>query len=286
MEFPNREMPDPTPLTRTRFKPSERIVMNRIQRPNAFLVILTLAIAGCASASNEPPPPPPDRTFTYEFPVVDILDGSENLVTLGSVRISLAPRQFDIRTADQCEYSRAPATLGDLLFGSGSSAPAGVDPATHTVVQEVRYSAPSVYPNRIAFVATVTNQLERVFRGQGSVVQFAVGGRTVSADAVDYRQFTNAIIPPNAELQVSIGGPTLHSIGSENTMAINIYDIVADTDEAGNVTQRGNAEWYFTVQREAREQTVQGQRSRVWIPNTQLRSVPTDGTLVSCVPEP
>ncbi len=245
------------------------------------LVATALLLSGCATAAVEPPPPPPDRTFQYDFPVVDVLEESTNLVTLGGVRISLAPRSFEVGTVNRCEYRRARTSLSDIL--RGASMPAGVSADTHTEVEEVRYRSPTVSPNRISLVATVTNQLDRVFRGQGSVVQFAIGGRAVSADAVNYSQFLNAIIPPNGEVQVRLEGPPLSSVGESSTIAVNIYDIMSNVDEAGNVTQRDNAEWFFAVRRESREHVSSGERSRQWVPNARIRQVPLDGSLVPCV---
>jgi hypothetical protein len=245
------------------------------------VLLLLAVIAGCATTASEPLPPPEDRTFTYEMPLIEPLEQTEELLTMGGVRISLAPQEIQVSERDYCQYEEIRASLRDLI--NLDLPPSGVTRETHSEFHEVRYRRPVVTTSSISFTATVTNQLERVFRGQGSVFQFSVGGRAIASDNVNYQQFLNAIIPPNGETQVSIRGPTLSSIGDDNTIAVNIYDIMVDTDEAGNVTQRDNAEWYYRVVREPREATVSGERHRVWIPNNEAAGIPTGESLVSCV---
>lgn len=172
--------------------------------------------------------------------------------------------------------------MRSLLSLDVSVPPDGASRETHAEYEEVRYQRPVVTQNSVDFLTTITNQMDRVFRGSGSVFQFAIGGRQVASDNVNYQAFQNAIVTPGSETQVNIRGPGLNSLSHDSTLAINIFDIVAAVDEAGNVTQRENAEWLFRVIREEREVTVPGDRRTVWIPHQRAQGI-SEGSLIPCI---
>ena len=216
------------------------------------------------------------------MPLTEPLPQIEELATLEGVHVSLAPRSFDLQERPYCEYREIAPSLRSLLSLETSLPPDGVSRETHREFEEVRYMRPELSSDQVEFLVTVTNRMERVFRGQGAVFQFAVDGRVVASDAVNYQRFLNAIVPPGGETQLQVRGPSLSSIGDDTTLALNIYDIMAETDEAGNVTRRDNAEWFFRIVRDPRQVTAPGERSPVWIPNGRASTL-EEGSLMPCV---
>ena len=103
-----------------------------------------------------------------------------------------------------------------------------------------------VAPSKLAFTIRINNKLNRVFRGQGSVVQINVDGKMLSFDRVDYQQFINGIVPPRNEAAVSISADALSQLPDKGTIGIYLYDVITATDVAGNTTEKQNYEWFFS----------------------------------------
>jgi hypothetical protein len=118
-------------------------------------------------------------------------------------------------------------------------------------------STPSLQasPNRLQFTVRINNKLSRVFRGQGSVVQFNVGGQLIPFGSIDYKEFINGIVPPRNETELKIFGPTLDMLPDKGTIGIFLYDVVTATDVAGNTTAKQNYEWYFNYTMETVQQS-------------------------------
>jgi hypothetical protein len=52
--------------------------------------------------------------------------------------------------------------------------------------------------DRLVLHLHLTNNLPRVFRGAGALIQFNIAGKAVPVDSNGYGDFLNAIIPPRS----------------------------------------------------------------------------------------
>ena len=105
----------------------------------------------------------------------------------------------------------------------------------------------AVTPDKLLFRIHLTNQMPRVFRGAGAVVQFIVAGKTQGVEQRLYADFINALVPPRSEEEIEIYGPPIETLKNGATIGLLIYDVVTAVDSVGNATERSNFEWFFNV---------------------------------------
>jgi len=113
-----------------------------------------------------------------------------------------------------------------------------------------------IKPDHLVFHVHISNQLPRVFRGSGIAVQFNIAGKVTSVDPSGYGDLVNVIIPPRSEQEITIIGPEVAKIPSPCTVGLFLYDVVTKMDQAGNITDKQNFEWYFSYQTQATEKEV------------------------------
>jgi hypothetical protein len=121
-----------------------------------------------------------------------------------------------------------------------------------------------VVPERLEFIVKVNNKLPRVFRGAGIVVQFNVGGKLQAVEQQGYADLTNSIIPPRTEQEIKIYGPLLSSVPDQTTIGLFLYDVVSNTDQAGNITQKNNFEWFYTYATEPKQIAGEIHKTEGW----------------------
>ncbi len=122
----------------------------------------------------------------------------------------------------------------------------------------------AVTPERLKVTLKVVNQLSRVFRGAGTVIQFTVAGKTWASKQEDYAEFTNVIIPPRGEQQIELYGPPMDSMPPTGNLGIFLYDVVTKTDAAGNITDKQNYEWYYNYGLQTKEEKGMIEVSKGW----------------------
>jgi hypothetical protein len=218
--------------------------MRSCARPGLIAVVATaiLFAQGCQVAPPEPPPQP--IPVTGKKPVFTAIDTEKNAETQvkGGIKISIAPVAYDA----VAEVAKSePIVLGDQVTQEFDYAN-GIE--RRTPVQVIQYTASpvmTVKPKELRFTIKVNNQLSRVFRGQGIVVQFNVNNKLQSVAQVGYQDLQNMIVPPRGEADVEIYGPLVSTIPENATIGLYIYDVVTKTDAAGNVTEKQNFEWFY-----------------------------------------
>jgi hypothetical protein len=226
-----------------------------------FFTAATAALfAGCATAPPQPSAPQTTQIRCL-IPKIEALPETKESQDKGGLVIAVVPAIYKTSVALKTTVAQIPADLGVQISLIGQ------DVKNKVYVQEV--STPSLKPKpaRLEFTVRINNKLDRVFRGQGSVVQFNVGGKLIPFGSVDYKDFINGIVPPRNESEVKIYGPSLDSFGNglpeKGTIGIFLYDVVTATDVAGNTTAKQNYEWYFSysmneVQEAAEVKTKRG----------------------------
>lgn len=166
----------------------------------------------------------------------------------GGVEITIVPATYETTLKERVITRQTPPPPLVILVNSQNK---GV------YVEQTRTPYLEPTPKRLKFTIRVNNKLSRVFRGQGSVVQFNIGGKLVPFDHVDYKEFLNGIVPPRNETEFAVYGPPLDMLPEKGTIGIFLYDVVTATDVAGNVTEKQNYEWYFNCEMKRVEQSGQ-----------------------------
>jgi hypothetical protein len=214
------------------------------------VLILAVVLTGCQTG---PAPGPQLTQISCKVPTVTALPETKEAQEKGGVEIAVVPTTYK-----SVKKVRTTITQADPPFAALILAPSG-SAANQVYVRESSIPYLEAQPGRLQFTVRVNNKLSRVFRGQGAVVQFNVGGKLVPFDRVDYKEFLNGIVPPRNETEFTIYGPTFDLLPDSGTIGIFLYDVVTATDVAGNVTEKQNYEWYFSYTTKTEEQSAEMQ---------------------------
>jgi hypothetical protein len=206
------------------------------------LVLLTGAV-GCATA---PPPPPSAITMTCRYPVFSPLPQTKELQRKGGVSVTLAVAPFQCVQQVEKTYAHKGPTLAETALGRKNG---------HRVTTSTPRLVPA--PERLKVTLRVTNHIEHVVRGAGTLIQFQIAGKNYAAKAEDFAEFTNMILPPHGEQTVDLYGPQVDTLPPQATLAIIISDLVTKTDDAGNPTSRDHFEWFYNYEMQAKAEAGQ-----------------------------
>ena len=221
---------------------------------HSVVVSIVVLVAGCVMPPTQPQAPTPTVAISAKVPVIVALAETSEAQEKGGVEIAVVPVAYQAIKKETTTLKQVPASIGET-FGA-ALATAG-HAQNVVVVERTTESHLVVNPPRLAFTVRINNKLNRVFRGQGSVVQINVDGNMLSFDRVDYRQFINGIVPPLNEASVSISADALSQLPEKGTIGIFLYDVVTATDVAGNTTEKQNYKWYFSYTTKAVEERAE-----------------------------
>lgn len=192
--------------------------------------VLAGLLCGCAT-NPTPPAPSPVRTITARLPTFAPLAETKELQAKGGIQISAAPVAYQlVRSGKRAEQLAQPSFLEKLGGPNGWQ--------YMRFVERSYWSELEVQPGQMRFIITINNQLPRVFRGAGTVVQFNVAGKLIPVEQEGYAALTNIIVPPRTQQQVEIFGPPLSAVPDQTTVGLFLYDVVTKTDAAGNISER------------------------------------------------
>ncbi|MCB9913494.1 MAG: hypothetical protein H6827_10890 [Planctomycetes bacterium] len=226
--------------------------MNQAQG-SAIAAVAILVMTGCETTSVPSAP----LSALQRVKVPEIVATSDTQVTQGdSIKISVIPVTYTARVVRQVSYelAKVPPIVWDV-------------PANSVYVQETVAHSLEIEPEYLRFLVKINNQLDRSFRGAGMVVQFNVEGRLIDVGQLNYLELQNLIVPPRSEKEVAIYGPSPTTLTHNAAIGVMFYDVVADTDDAGNVTKRENYEWVFESSLKEVQQSVPATtRTKKWIP--------------------
>lgn len=193
-------------------------------------------------APNEPPPPTIVK-LSAAVPSFAALAESPQSQTKGGLRITLAPEAYKAQESwtEQSREVPPPSKFGLVL-----------QPAPNAVyVEKIRTPTLAISPDVLVFHVHLNNGLPRVFRGSGIAVQFNIAGKVVTSEPAGYGDLINIILPPRSEQEITILGPKISVVPAPSTVGVFFYDVVTGIDQAGNVTEKQNFEWYFSFQTQA-----------------------------------
>lgn len=225
-------------------------------------VVASILSLACATT------PPPQMTVGTRLTDVEGVGRTPATQTNGGVTITVAPVAFDTTRRTVCSYERA----GPSVF---QSVPDDVSEETHTRLEEETFQVLSAQPTELTFLLTIRNQMDRVFRGSGAVVQFTADEKVQAVEQANYRNLLDALIPPGNERQIRIRGPSIDALSDGSTVGVQLFDVVTAIDSAGNVVSRDNFEWHFTIQNETIRQTLETIDSRrtFWAPDARAEAL-------------
>ncbi len=208
--------------------------------PRRFVSSLTLPglcllLSGCQNT----PPPPVSNSLPYSLPILTPVEADKQDQVKDGIRVSVAGYTYEPKLTYQRQYRRVPQ-----IIVVGGSYP----------VEVREMPSVEVTPKEVRFKVKIYNNLERVLRLAGTVVSFQAGGKTLVVPKSHYDDFLNGIILPRQEGEYEISGPDVSALPGNATIAFFLYDIITETDAAGNPTRRSNFEFFYTLSHEAKTQ--------------------------------
>ena len=206
-----------------------------------FAVLITigpvLTLSGCAGLMETEPAPPQTTTVSYNMPSMVNAEPDKQLQKKSGLMMSATPNTFNAEKKTNAKYREASSFLVDISDGKY--------PYEKKLIPYYE-----IVPKNISFKVKVTNQMTHILKLAGAVVTLNVGGKMINLDKSAYQSFLDGIILPSQEAEFNILGPSIETLTSPSTIGLTIYDIVTQTDAAGNATERATFEWYFQYKTE------------------------------------
>jgi len=231
-------------------------------------VVFLCALTACAPIQVVEKPNP-TVTVRCVYPVITPLAETKELQNKGGINISLAPNTFEcadsvVRTAREVprnifDYNETYSLVSYINAGAGGK------PEDYKLMETTSNPVYTTKPDRVAFRVKINNQMPRVFRGAGTVVLYNFAGKNASVNSQDYAELSNVIVPPRTEAEITIYGPPFKDIPENTKLWISLYDVVTKTDNAGNIVEKQNFEWYYNYQTQAKEATREVATTRDWV---------------------
>ena len=211
-----------------------------------------LLLTGCQTPQSSPPQ---TTQIQCTIPKIDVIADKVNQQTQskGGLDITVVPALYKGVRADKTTIRQVQPNFGEVMLMNNQ---------TQVVVEQDAIPQLKAAPSRVEFTVKIHNQLNRVFHGQGAVVQFNVDGKLIPFNNTDYKEFSGGIVPPLNDADLKIDGPPLDMLKDKGTISIFFYDVVTATDVAGNTTEKQNYTWDFSYTMQAVTDTGGVQRSR------------------------
>lgn len=234
-----------------------------------LLTIIFLGALGACAPIQVVEKPKPVVTVRCVYPVITPLADTKELQKKGGINISFAPNNFECVDSVERTSKEIPRNTFDFnetySLISFINAGAGGKPENYKLMETTSTPVYAVKPNKVAFRIKINNQMPRVFRGAGTVVLYNFGGKNMSVNSQDYADLSNIIVPPRTEQEITIYGPSLQTIPENTTLGIFFYDVVTKTDNAGNIVEKQNFEWYYKYQTLIKEAAREIVTTRDWV---------------------
>ena len=221
--------------------------------------MILCAAPGGAQKKDKAAEPSPLQTVSAKLPSLAVLPETLQVQDKGGVKITVGPVQYTLK--EETLTTNRAAQPG---FKEGLLAPA---PRQNYIFVERTYTPRIVVlPHELRFQIHISNQLPRVFHGNGIAVLFNVAGKNQAIDPHGYASLVQLIVPPRGEEEVEIVGPDLATLPDHTTVGLFLYDVVTNTDAAGNTTEKQNFEWYFSYRVQLTDKELAAPSTqRLWV---------------------
>lgn len=211
----------------------------RLQRSLLLFVFLIVFFYACfEEATYVSTSIPMTIDQTYVLPIFQPLEKTSLSQAKGGIRITITPVDYTVDKMKIIEEEEAEPPL------------ISIRPKYATKYVKVTEYYKLIYsPENVLFKLTINNTLSRVFRGSGSVVQLNWCNKIIDTK---YDELSNLILPPGGIAEINIFGPPVSDwlnirCLNNNIIGIYIYDVITQIDQAGNIKEKQNFEWYFKV---------------------------------------
>jgi len=220
-----------------------------------------IMLTGCVTQQASPPQ---TVNLTCSLPKIDVIADNVNKQTQskGGLDITVVPAIYKTVRSDRTTVTQVEADAGTQIGLGLVGGLTGQSTQGKVYVEQVTTPLLMVEPSRLVFTIKIHNQLNRVFHGQGAVVQFNVDGKLIPFNNTDYKEFSGGIVPPLNDGDIAIYGPPLESLKDKGTITIFLYDVVTATDVAGNTTEKQNYTWDFSYTMQNATATGELKKSR------------------------
>lgn len=219
---------------------------------------IALSFSSVGYAGKKKPDSAPTTTkLSIKLPTMAPLPETEQSQDKGGLKITIAPVSYAAKEESVASVRQTSPSFKETLLMTHLQ--------TDVFIERTYAPVLKVDPDRLRFQVHISNQLSRVFRGSGIAVQFSVAGKTVAIDPSGYGELVNTIIPPRGEQTIEVIGPEVAAIPDTTTVGLFLYDVVTNTDAAGNTTAKQNFEWYFSYRTQEITKEVQvSPPERMW----------------------
>src|SRR5690606_24033037 len=145
------------------------------------------------------------------------------------------------------------------LRGSRSAKPSckHADRKIYEIWSEKKYS---VTPDLITFTVTATNHTDHVLRLAGAVPRLNIDSLQVSIAQEGLSQMGNSVLVPNDTVTFSLVGPKWDESKEKAVIDFQIFDVVVESDAAGNPTAKEHFKW--TYQAKVENKTVEIKKTK------------------------
>ena len=230
--------------------------------PFLLLLISATMLTSCVT---EQASPPQQTEIKCRIPKIDVIADKVNTETQskGGLDITVVPAIYKGVRVDKTTTTQVQPDMLTVVFNQPNT----------VYVEQVTTSELKPQPTRLVFTVKIHNQLNRVFHGQGAVVQFNVDGKLIPFNNTDYKEFSGGIVPPLNDGNLEIKGPPLDTLQDKGTITIFLYDVVTATDAAGNTTEKQNYTWDFSYAMQEVKDTGELRRTRLHMDINQYQQI-------------
>jgi len=222
--------------------------MKELKLTNVAVLITiccSLLFVSCGLPPVETTPAKPTPLVSL-VPILEPLPETKLKQTKGGVEITVFPVQYSTTIKQNQTANQIDPPLFALI-PRGATRYYEVD--TKPVI--------TTTPDQLVFRVTINNLLPRVFRGAGAIVHFMLDGKALTSSAENYAELSQLIIPPRQAAEFQVYGVKLSDLPdapqSKATLGIFLYDVVTKVDQAGNIVEKQNFEWYFNFSMDRKE---------------------------------
>src|ERR1035437_3424944 len=153
----------------------------------SLITVNALLLTGCVTQQASPPQ---TTQIQCTIPKIDVIADKVNQQTQskGGLDITIVPALYQAVRADKTKATQVDPGFFEIAKASPE------DVKNNKFVELVATPLLKTEPNRVEFVVKIHNQLNRVFHGQGTVVQFNVDGKLIPFNNTDYKEFSGGIV--------------------------------------------------------------------------------------------